>query len=102
MSELHTPGPWIAKEGGRFDPEINITTEFRCETNKVRICGIDIAFTGEFGLEQKANACLIAAAPDLLDACIKTVEENGHLADGDNCTLIHLVRAIAKATRGEV
>ena len=24
----------------------------------------------------------------------KTIHENGHLADGDNCTLIHLVRAI--------
>lgn len=37
---------------------------------------------------------------DLLSACIKTVEENGHLADGDDCTLIHLVKAIAKA-KGE-
>lgn len=24
----------------------------------------------------------------------KTIDENGHLADGDNCTLIHLVRAM--------
>lgn len=24
----------------------------------------------------------------------QTLDENGHLADGDNCTLIHLVRAI--------
>lgn len=24
----------------------------------------------------------------------KTLEENGHLADGEDCTLIHLVRAI--------
>lgn len=35
---------------------------------------------------------------ELLEAATKTVEENRHLADGDNCTLIHLVRAIAKAT----
>ena len=33
---------------------------------------------------------------DLLAACIKTLDENGHLADGDNCTLIDLVRAIAR------
>ena len=36
----------------------------------------------------------------LLAACIQTVEENGHLADGENCTLIHLVRAIAKVEGG--
>jgi len=37
---------------------------------------------------------------ELVEACIKTIEENLHLADGDVCTLIHLKRAIAKA-RGE-
>ena len=35
---------------------------------------------------------------ELMKAATKTIEENRHLADGDNCTLIHLVRAIAKAT----
>ncbi len=34
---------------------------------------------------------------ELLAACVKTVKENGHLADGDNCTLRHLVVAIAKS-----
>ena len=33
---------------------------------------------------------------ELMAACIKTVDENGHLADGDDCTLIDLKRAIAK------
>ncbi len=28
----------------------------------------------------------------------KTIDENGHLADGDNCTLIHLVRAMKTPT----
>ncbi len=31
----------------------------------------------------------------LRNAIIKTIEENRHLADGENCTLIHLKRAIA-------
>ena len=31
----------------------------------------------------------------LEDAIQKTIEENGHLADGDNCTLIHLVRIMS-------
>ena len=30
----------------------------------------------------------------LREAIVKTVEENLHFADGDNCTLIHLKRAI--------
>lgn len=30
----------------------------------------------------------------LRTAIQKTLDENGHLADGDNCTLIHLVRAL--------
>ena len=30
----------------------------------------------------------------LLQAITKTVQENLHLADGDNCTLVHLVRAL--------
>ena len=34
----------------------------------------------------------------LLEAAIKTIEENGHLADGDVCTLIHLKRGIESAT----
>lgn len=30
----------------------------------------------------------------LESAIQRTLDENGHLADGDNCTLIHLVRAM--------
>lgn len=34
---------------------------------------------------------------DILRAAIrKTLDENGHLADGDNCTLIELKRAIGE------
>jgi hypothetical protein len=34
------------------------------------------------------------ANAELLQAITKTVQENLHLADGDNCTLVHLVRAL--------
>lgn len=44
---------------------------------------------------------LIAAAPDLLAACEKTLEENGHLADGENCTLTHLKRVVTKIKGGD-
>jgi hypothetical protein len=30
----------------------------------------------------------------LRDAIQKTIDENGHLADGDDCTLRHLVRVL--------
>ena len=34
----------------------------------------------------------------LLEAASKTIEENGHLADWEVCTLIHLKRGIESAT----
>jgi hypothetical protein len=37
---------------------------------------------------------LKATNAQLLQAITKTVQENLHLADGDNCTLVHLVRAL--------
>jgi len=50
------------------------------------------------------NACgttplpVVHAAPDLLAACIETIEANRHLADGNDCTLRLLVRAVEQAT----
>jgi hypothetical protein len=38
--------------------------------------------------EQRAEIARMRAAIE------KTLDENGHLADGDNCTLIHLKTAI--------
>lgn len=35
---------------------------------------------------------------ELLEACTRTINENLDLADGEVCTLIHLKRAIARAT----
>lgn len=46
---------------------------------------------------------LLAAAQEelakLREAIERTLNENGHLADGDDCTLIHLVRAIDAARK---
>ena len=38
---------------------------------------------------------------ELLAAIETTLDENGHLADGDNCTLIALKRALEKVGAGE-
>ena len=37
---------------------------------------------------------------DLLAACLKTLSDNGHLADGDNCTLIDIKLAIRRVEGG--
>jgi hypothetical protein len=44
--------------------------------------------------QEKEIQSLKATNAQLLQAITKTVEENLHLADGDNCTLVHLVRAL--------
>ena len=64
----HTPGPWMLTEGNRFDKEMVITTQYRLDASIGCICEMDVYFTGLIGIEQEANARLIAAAPELLEA----------------------------------
>lgn len=64
----HTVGPWMITEcAGRRD--IEITSQKRIDTGMADICEMDIHFDGKAGEEQRANATLIAAAPDLLSGC---------------------------------
>ncbi len=52
---------------------------------------------------REGRAALVEARAerDQLRAAInQTLSENGHLADGDNCTLIHLKRSIAELEVG--
>lgn len=60
----HTPGPWFEQTG--FADDVEITADSR--QGMVAICAMDLDFTGHIGVEQEANARLIAAAPDLLEA----------------------------------
>lgn len=39
---------------------------------------------------------LVPVDDGLLAAACRTLDENAHLADGDDCTLIHLKRAVEK------
>lgn len=60
MSTKHTPGPWIAHEDAIFQEKPHgEVSPLICDTINGR------KFTGE---ERGANARLIAAAPELLDA----------------------------------
>ena len=38
---------------------------------------------------------------ELLAACLKTLSDNGHLADGDNCTLIDIKQAVRSVKGGK-
>ncbi len=110
MTKKFTPGPWhfepcnIGSEKNRYNP---IVTH---EGGNVARIFADVAMPGLTSkapdLETaEANARLIAAAPDLLEACKVTLkaldaEWGGEATDGDN-TVRHAMRAaIAKATKG--
>lgn len=93
--QQHTPGPWFIT--GRMTKYVEARIPGRM-IQEVASCGPTAADNG-YGDQQMANARLIAAAPDLLEA----LEEIVSAADGDGwCQLDANLRkaraAIAKAT----
>jgi lysophospholipase L1-like esterase len=72
----HTPGPWSINDWPQANADIAIGAVGTPLIARVPLRDVSVN-------EQQANAALIAAAPELLEACIKTVEQNKHLADGD-------------------
>ena len=94
----HTPGPWTPH------PRFSDGAEVR-SIAQVAWCGAAAAY-GESGnqtidaAEACANARLIAAAPDLLDACVRLLDA---VARGDHkAKAIDAARAaVAKATGGK-
>lgn len=69
----HTKEPWIICPGGRYDPEVIITTQARLDTAKGEICGMDVEFTGNHGVEQVANSRRIVAC---VNACAGISTDN--------------------------
>lgn len=69
----HTQGPWIVVEGGPLEGDTVITTQSRIAGDIVPIVDMDTEWEGEIGIEQQANAKLIAAAPQLLEALAETL-----------------------------
>ncbi len=71
MNEVkHTPGPWFVTGSMTKYIEARIPSGL---IQEVAACGPTEA-DGGYGPQQQANAKLIAAAPDLLDALIKLHE----------------------------
>lgn len=67
-----------------------LTPEFEAE---IRRC-VNPAYVNQIGTESHERAVLLGEIDRLRAAIKQTLDENGHLADGDNCTLSVLKRAV--------
>lgn len=87
----HTPGPWHASPGG----------ETVRDANEMQICYTESDYHSIE--EQDANTRLIAAAPELLEAC-RLVEEawagTGEMSAAVDAVLLAVAKAEAKETEG--
>jgi len=94
----HTPGPWIANGNEIAAPEFNggIATYY------VRVASMDdTRETGWNAPTIKANARLIAAAPDLLAALQDIVEYLGEDVDNGLDELLTNARAAIATAKGQ-
>ena len=63
-----TKGPWVIMDGDwSTTTEMIVTTQERINNSKSEICGIDIYFDGQHGIEQSANLHLIRTAPEMYE-----------------------------------
>lgn len=91
MSAKHTPGPWDARSfnGGVFAQDVFVASVYGDDPD----CRPDD--------RMRANARLIAAAPELLDALIE-LADCGAEAWGEDRPCVRIARAaIAKAAGGK-
>lgn len=93
----HTPGPWFGQAG--FSDDVEITAESR--EGMVAICSMELGFTGRIGVEQEANARLIAAAPDLLEALAVLVTDCSQIWSEAEFPALKQARAAIARARGE-
>ena len=98
----HTPGPWKTTKHATKYPDLFTYSVIQAQPDPDfnRICGIASE------LDSAADARLIAAAPDLLDACqtIANMDESrkgGLILDGKYAAAFITIakQAIAKATK---
>lgn len=96
--EKFTKGEWFSKDGDGFSKEVIITTDDREDCFIIPICEMDMFFDGDVGVEQAANAALIAAAPEMykLLESIAVGMECSHGVDTDS-----IFKLLAKA-RGDI
>lgn len=91
----HTPSPWEVHQTGPLDngfPGLTVQSDF----------GLIVRLPDENDDENKANAYLIAAAPEMLIACksaLRALRDNLHPGPMDGEAKTELERMIAKAER---
>lgn len=99
MEAKHTPGPWFIT-GGEMTKYVEARIGNRL-LQEVAAVGPTVADDG-YGDQQQANARLIAAAPELLEA-LQAVLADVQDIDNDSCLSLGVGRkvqaAIAKATQ---
>lgn len=95
MMSKHTPGPWVVVTPER-EP-IRVSTG--AEPTAIHVCTV----TGH-GADSHADASLIAAAPDLLDACERAERlfDSGPLQfSREHVSELSAIRAAIKKAKGE-
>jgi hypothetical protein len=90
MSTQHTPGPWLTNESTEHCGRVNVTVCAAFTANEIAT-----AWQGTTEVN-RANASLIAAAPDLLNALVMVLDDPQAL-DGRPRTAEIVREAIAKA-----
>ena len=95
----HTPGPWLIAESVVSRHAVTNMRRIRSKNEGLEHGAVCDVYGIQDGSEASANARLIAAAPDLLDALIEIVSAD----DSHELTQKHIESAraaIAKATGG--
>jgi hypothetical protein len=93
MTTKHTPRPWLFDEGRDA-----ITTHNRITNGETRIATVELGWAEPLESEQIANARLIAAAPDLLEALGALLERYALAIGNEGIECYQARAAIAKAT----
>lgn len=89
MKNEHTPGPWTRKEGERFKHDQSAGV--RTQNGTYIAAALDLNQTDR-DAEVEANARLIAAAPELLQALLTVLDQVDYVAG--NCRVNEMVGAV--------
>lgn len=97
MKTVHTPGPWVVDYCRNYDEIVGPKDESIAQTG----CWQDVEKP-----EQHANARLISAAPDLLEAAMSVLAwyeaETNHTKEPDFYKRIEMCRASEEALRAAI